>query len=217
MKGHIFLVNPSHPLPEGYEPPSLSTALPGSEILLESECASALTALLGRIDAWDKIIPVSGYRPRNEQQALWDETMRDYGEIFTRKYVAVPGCSEHETGLAIDLAFNTGGGIDFIRPYFPYEEYAANSARWRRSSALSSAILPARSISRASLQNRGTSDTSERFTPRTWLRTASRLRSTWKCFVPGMASLLGRRLLFPTMNSFPAVSAPSRTATPAGL
>lgn len=121
MKGHIFLVNPSHPLPEGYEPPSLSPALPGSEILLESECASALTALLGRIDAWDKIIPVSGYRPHNEQQTLWDETMRDYGETFTRKYVAVPGCSEHETGLAIDLAFNTGGGIDFIRPYFPYE------------------------------------------------------------------------------------------------
>ena len=103
MKGHIFLVNPSHPLPEGYEPPSLSPALPGSEILLESECASALTALLGRIDAWDKIIPVSGYRPHNEQQTLWDETMRDYGEIFTRKYVAVPGCSEHETGLSVDL------------------------------------------------------------------------------------------------------------------
>ncbi len=121
MKGHVFLVNPSHPLPEGFEPPLLSPALPGSEILLESECAAALTALVSRLDAHGKIVPVSGYRPHSEQLSLWDETMRTHGENFTRQYVAIPGCSEHETGLAIDLALDTGGEIDFIRPYFPYD------------------------------------------------------------------------------------------------
>lgn len=121
MKGHVFLVNPSHPLPEGFEPSSLSPALPGSEILLEGECAGALTALISRLDAADKIVPVSGYRAHSEQLSLWDETMRTHGEDFTRQYVAIPGCSEHETGLAIDLALNTGGEIDFIRPYFPYD------------------------------------------------------------------------------------------------
>ena len=35
-------------------------------------------------------------------------------------YVACPGCSEHQTGLAIDLGLNQGE-IDFIRPAFPYE------------------------------------------------------------------------------------------------
>ena len=40
------------------------------------------------------------------------------GEAFTRDYVARPGCSEHETGLAIDLAA-AAARIDFIRPDFP--------------------------------------------------------------------------------------------------
>ncbi len=35
-------------------------------------------------------------------------------------YVAKPGCSEHETGLAIDLA-EAAETIDFIRPHFPYD------------------------------------------------------------------------------------------------
>ncbi len=55
-------------------------------------------------------------------------------EDFTRQYVAIPGCSEHETGLAIDLALDTGGEIDFIRPYFPYDgicsEFRARAAEF---------------------------------------------------------------------------------------
>ena len=65
-----------------------------------------------------KIIPVSGYRPHAEQLALWEETLRAQGEEFTRKYVAIPGCSEHESGLAIDLAADAPD-IDFICPEFP--------------------------------------------------------------------------------------------------
>lgn len=120
MKGHIFLVNPSHPLPEGFTPGELAPALPGSDVLLECECALSLAALIERCGAAGNIIPVSGYRPHAEQVALWDDTMRTHGEEFTRQYVAIPGCSEHETGLAIDLALDTGGEIDFIRPHFPY-------------------------------------------------------------------------------------------------
>ena len=121
MNGHIFLVNPAHPLPEGFEPGELAPALPGSDILLERECALALAALIERCGAAGSIVAVSGYRPHAEQVALWDDTMRTHGEEFTRQYVAIPGCSEHETGLAIDLALDTGCEIDFIRPYFPYD------------------------------------------------------------------------------------------------
>ena len=42
------------------------------------------------------------------------------GEAFTRQYVAVPGCGEHQTGLAIDLG-RAAREIDFIRPDFPEE------------------------------------------------------------------------------------------------
>lgn len=129
-----LLVNPDHPLAEGFEPSSLSPALPGSDILLESECAAALTALVRAVGGEGKIIPVSGYRPHAEQLALWEETLRAQGEEFTRKYVAIPGCSEHETGLAIDLALDDGSEIDFIRPYFPYDgicaEFRAKAAEF---------------------------------------------------------------------------------------
>ena len=46
--------------------------------------------------------------------------MAENGEDFTRKFVAAPGCSEHQTGLAIDLALRAED-IDFIRPDFPYD------------------------------------------------------------------------------------------------
>lgn len=44
--------------------------------------------------------------------------MAESGEAFTRQYVALPGCSEHQTGLAIDLG-RASEHIDFIRPDFP--------------------------------------------------------------------------------------------------
>ena len=116
-----LLVNADHPLPEGFEPALLAPALPGSEELLEPDCAAALHALVRAVGGEGSILAVSGYRPHCEQLALWEDTLKARGEDFTRKYVALPGCSEHETGLAVDLALDTGGEIDLIRPYFPYD------------------------------------------------------------------------------------------------
>lgn len=65
-------------------------------------------------------MPVSGWRSQAEQQAIWEDTLQRRGEAFTRQYVAVPGCSEHQTGLAIDLG-RAAREIDFIRPDFPEE------------------------------------------------------------------------------------------------
>ena len=66
------------------------------------------------------IVPVSGFRSRAEQQAIWDSSLAEHGRAFTETYVARPGCSEHETGLAIDLAENRPD-IDFLCPQFPDE------------------------------------------------------------------------------------------------
>lgn len=88
------------------------------DVLMERTAAEALKALLEEIGSGDRIVPVSGWRSHREQQKIWDDTIAEKGELFTRKYVAVPGCSEHETGLAIDLAENAPE-IDFICPEFP--------------------------------------------------------------------------------------------------
>ena len=44
-----------------------------------------------------------------EQQKLWDNWTVEYGEEYVRKYVAVPGYSEHHTGLAIDICIEKDG------------------------------------------------------------------------------------------------------------
>ena len=63
-----------------------------------------------------------------------DDTMRKEGARFTERVsVAHPGCSEHQTGLAIDLG-KAAESIDFIRPDFPQEgvcrAFRTQSVRW---------------------------------------------------------------------------------------
>ena len=77
-----------------------------------------LKGLISRLGAAGEIVPVSGWRSMREQREIWDGSMAENGTEFTRKYVALPGCSEHQTGLAIDLALRSDN-IDFIRPDFP--------------------------------------------------------------------------------------------------
>lgn len=45
----------------------------------------------------------SAYRSVEKQQKVWDEFLEEKGEEYTKSHVAVPGYSEHHTGLAIDL------------------------------------------------------------------------------------------------------------------
>lgn len=46
---------------------------------------------------------ISGYRSILEQEKLVDEYNLLYGEEYVKKYVALPGCSEHHTGLCFDI------------------------------------------------------------------------------------------------------------------
>lgn len=117
--GNLILINASHPHMESRRP-ALAPAVPGSSVLLEARAAAMLTGALERIGALGEIVPVSGWRSNGEQREIWEGSMAESGEDFTRKYVALPGCSEHETGLAIDLALRADA-IDFIRPDFPYD------------------------------------------------------------------------------------------------
>lgn len=118
--GPLVLVNAGHPLhPDS--PPLLTPAFPGfPDILLERQAAAALEACVRAVGGQDEIVPVSGWRSRSEQQQIWDSSLAEKGDAFTRQYVALPGCSEHQTGLAIDLG-KKAPEIDFICPDFPEE------------------------------------------------------------------------------------------------
>ena len=109
--GPLVLVNRQHPLAE--EPRQLLTAADERypNILLERQAARLLAACIQAAGGAREIVPVSGWRSQAEQQAIWEDTLQRRGEAFTRQYVAVPGCSEHQTGLCFDFLTN-GGSLD---------------------------------------------------------------------------------------------------------
>lgn len=116
--GSLILVNRSHAFADSRQP-ELHPALGRGDVPFDRRAETLLSRLIADIGAQSSIVPVSGWRSKAEQQAIWDSSLRTDGRSFTEKYVALPGCSEHQTGLAIDLALNREP-IDFIRPHFPY-------------------------------------------------------------------------------------------------
>jgi zinc D-Ala-D-Ala dipeptidase/carboxypeptidase len=122
-KGSLILINKCYPLVSRGSRNNLSllpVGVQASEILLEINTAAVLTHLIGRLQCQEVILPISGYRSLEEQKSIYETSMKMNGREFTEKYVAMPNHSEHQTGLAIDLALKQDH-IDFIRPEFPYK------------------------------------------------------------------------------------------------
>ena len=117
--GSLILVNSKYSFSQ-HAPDVLTSVGRQKDILMERQAAVLLDKLMSEINGWDFIVPVSGYRPFEEQQKIWDDTVKTDGIEFARKYVAYPGHSEHQTGLAIDLGLKQEK-IDFICPEFPYQ------------------------------------------------------------------------------------------------
>jgi D-alanyl-D-alanine dipeptidase/carboxypeptidase len=119
-QGSLILVNAGWSLKE--EPKDgmfVPVEYNNDAVLMDRQAARILTKILSVIECSREIAVVSGYRTMSEQQRIYDASLLENGIEFTRKYVALPGCSEHQTGLAVDLAENSDD-IDSIRPHFPY-------------------------------------------------------------------------------------------------
>ena len=118
--GNLILVNAQFPIHEAAEKrPRVPVTSLEPPVLCDQEAVGRLSALMMELDGWRFITPVSGWRSMREQQDLYAQSLRDNGAEFTRKFVALPGHSEHQTGLAIDLGLSKPD-IDLIRPDFPY-------------------------------------------------------------------------------------------------
>lgn len=121
-QGDLILVNRHHPIHphasfEKELVPVDGERQPG--ILLNIRARAQLVRLFDALRCDQQIVAVSGYRTLQEQQSIFENSLRENGTAFTHQYVALPNCSEHQTGLAIDLGENKPE-IDFIRPDFPY-------------------------------------------------------------------------------------------------
>lgn len=80
---------------------------------MDEDFQSRLNAM---IEASDGAIWIeSGDRDTETQQRLWDEAVDKYGEEEARNWVAPPGHSNHEKGIAADL----GGDLELARQLAP--------------------------------------------------------------------------------------------------
>ena len=113
-RGPLILVNREYPMREEVKPKELRSV--GKGVYMRKEAALQLKLLLR---GTKEVVCVSGFRSRKEQEQLYRKSLEENGPDFTGKYVALPGRSEHESGLAIDLG-EERDEIDFIRPAFPY-------------------------------------------------------------------------------------------------
>lgn len=118
--GNLILVNADYPYNEQVNETDLVNVDKfACDVLLERRAVTLLSKLMEEINGWGQISAVSGWRSMQEQENIYAQSLKENGSEFTQKYVALPGHSEHQTGLAIDLAL-TSDNIDFIRPDFPY-------------------------------------------------------------------------------------------------
>lgn len=106
----LILANKEHRLPEDYVPsdltePDVSFQQSDPERRqLRREAASALEQMFAGAKAdGHKLIAVSGYRSYASQKALYKRRRDQTSAAYVEVYIARPGASEHQTGLAMDL------------------------------------------------------------------------------------------------------------------
>ena len=101
-----ILVNKKNKLSSDFIPEDLVEVKHCSidKFYLEEETANAYEEMcLDSINEGLNISITSAYRSYEEQKDLYLTYLKLYGKSYVDKYVAVPGHSEHQTGLAIDL------------------------------------------------------------------------------------------------------------------
>jgi zinc D-Ala-D-Ala carboxypeptidase len=108
----LSMVNKEYTLPEEYEPtdlvaPNVEFSFGEEDIpkrYLRQEAAQALEELFSIAkNNGIELLAVSGFRSYSRQQGIFNVEKEDKGEEQALHAVALPGQSEHQTGLAMDV------------------------------------------------------------------------------------------------------------------
>nr|WP_234032995.1 M15 family metallopeptidase [Paenibacillus faecalis] len=113
------IVNKDRSLPEGYEPDDLvepdvpfSFDEPHEKRKMRKEAAEALEKLFAAAEAEGiELRAVSGYRSYDRQKSVYESHVATKGEEEASRISAVPGTSEHQTGLTIDVSSPSVGNM----------------------------------------------------------------------------------------------------------
>lgn|GEM_PF-94103 len=112
---YLVLVNKTHKLPSNYEAivPLVTVKNSfGREFQIERDTYAHFAQLREALLKQGIQIELdSVYRSVARQQEIVKEFTEKYGEDYVKQYVAVPGYSEHHTGLAVDICLVVDGKV----------------------------------------------------------------------------------------------------------
>lgn len=109
----LALVNKQYYLPDIYIPadlkqPNVEFSFGNANIekaLMRKEAADALTLMFKEAEKDGiELLAVSGYRSYVRQKSVFDSEVNRFGKENAVKAVAIPGASEHQSGLAMDIS-----------------------------------------------------------------------------------------------------------------
>ena len=106
--GLLFLVNRQYTLSEAYEPGDLEMSdVPGQVRRMRPEAAAALREMFKacKEETGRQLLSISGYRSYAKQEGIYKRKLRavKHNVAKAQEYVAPPGASEHQTGMAMDI------------------------------------------------------------------------------------------------------------------
>ncbi len=111
-ESNLVLVNKHRKLPDGYIPEDLTrpnvpftSPKDKEKTLLRKDAANALESMfeVAKKEGLE-LTAVSGYRSYKRQKSLHDTYVRRQGKAEADSVSAIPGTSEHQTGLAMDIS-----------------------------------------------------------------------------------------------------------------
>lgn len=108
VKGFLFLANRAYGVAQVYEPDDLREAqVQGSVRRMREEASLALEEMFAacREETGVRLISISGYRSWQTQNNIWQRKLKNVkGSVEkAQEFVAPPGASEHQLGLAMDI------------------------------------------------------------------------------------------------------------------
>ena len=131
----IILVNPWNTVPEDYAPTlvEIPSGLATQGILVAEECYDALIAMLEACNAdTPRAVVVSGHRTHAYQEKLYKNKVSrvqaegySYEEALVEaaKVVAIPGTSEHQLGLAVDIVDSRSYSLTDYQATLPAQKW----------------------------------------------------------------------------------------------
>lgn len=138
----VILVNPWNYVPADYEPDLVSIGEPyGVEsTLVDSSCRDALIAMIDACNAeCPRVYIVSSYRSQEHQTRNYNKKVKYYldqgysqkdAETEAAKIIAVPGTSEHQLGLAVDIVDTRLWALEWEQETLPAQQWLMENS-WK--------------------------------------------------------------------------------------